>query len=73
MLESLFKKILQHRCFPGNITKFLKTDYFIEHLRWLLLVKEYLGLFQGRGTNLDLREYELSLELFLAIPLKVFV
>ena len=34
-------------CFPVNIVKFLRTDCFIEHLRWLLLdmlllnVKEY--------------------------------
>ena len=49
MLESLFnnivglkacnfiKKRLQHRCFPLNIAKFLKTAFFIEHLYWLLL------------------------------------
>ena len=24
-------------CFPVNFTKFLRTHYFIEHLRWLLL------------------------------------
>ena len=45
MLESLFNKVadpkfynfikkrLQHRCFPVNIAKFLKTPYFEEHLR----------------------------------------
>ena len=27
----------QHSCFPVNIAKFLKTAFFIEHLRWLLL------------------------------------
>ena len=26
-----------HMCFPKNIAKFLRTDFFIEHLRWLLL------------------------------------
>ena len=28
----LSKKRLQHRCFPVNIAKFLKTALFIEHL-----------------------------------------
>ena len=27
----------RHRCFPVNITKFLRTASFIEHLWWLLL------------------------------------
>ena len=49
MLDSLFKKVvgleackyikrkLQHRCFPVNIAKFLRTAFSIEHLWWLLL------------------------------------
>ena len=28
---------LWHRCFPVNFTKFLRTPFFTEHLRWLLL------------------------------------
>ena len=24
-------------CFPGKLVKFLRTTFFIEHLRWLLL------------------------------------
>ena len=48
-LESLFNKVaglqrynfikkkLQHRIFPVNIAKFLRTVLFIEHLWWLLL------------------------------------
>ena len=48
-LESLFNKVpvlqacnfikkrLQQSCFPVNIAKFLRTLFFIEHLRWLLL------------------------------------
>ena len=31
------KKKLQHRCFPVNIAKFLRTAFFTEQLRWLLL------------------------------------
>ena len=50
MLESLFnivsglqacnfiKKRLQHRCFLVNIANFLRTVFFVENLRWLLLV-----------------------------------
>ena len=29
---TLLKKRLQHRCFPVNIAKFLRTSFFIEHL-----------------------------------------
>ena len=48
-LESLFNKVpvlqacnfikmkLQQRCFPANIAKFLRTAFFIEHFRYLLL------------------------------------
>ena len=31
------KKKLQHSCFPVNFEKFLRTAFFIEHLRWLPL------------------------------------
>ena len=34
---NFINKKLQHRCFPVNITKFLRTTFFIEHLWWLLL------------------------------------
>ena len=33
---TFIKKRLQHRCFPLDIAKFLRTAFFIEHLRWLL-------------------------------------
>ena len=54
MLESLFDKVaglkvcnfikkrLQHRCFPVNIAKFLRTVFFIEHHWWLLLFSAYI-------------------------------
>ena len=35
---TLLKKSLCHRCFPVNFAKFLKTRFFTEHLRWLLLI-----------------------------------
>ena len=31
------QKRLQHKCFPENIAKFLRTAFFIQHLWWLLL------------------------------------
>ena len=34
---SIIKKYLQRRCFPVNITKFLRTAFLIDHLVWLLL------------------------------------
>ena len=34
----LLKKKLRHRCFPVNFSKFLKTHFFVELLRWLLLL-----------------------------------
>ena len=36
-LKQWRKKRLRHRCFSVNITKFLRTPFFIEHHRWLLL------------------------------------
>ena len=37
--DNFIKKRLWHRCFPVNFTKFLRTLFLTEHLRWLLLVK----------------------------------
>ena len=36
-LVKLLKKRLWHRCFPVNFAKSLRTPFFTEHLRWLLL------------------------------------
>ena len=36
-LATLLKKRLQHRCFPVNFVKFLKTPFSIEQLWWVLL------------------------------------
>ena len=50
MLNSLFNKVaglqvcsvikqrLQHRCFPVKFAKLLRTNFFTEHPRWLLLI-----------------------------------
>ena len=34
---NFIKKRLQHRCFPVNIAKLLRTAFFIEHLPWQFL------------------------------------
>ena len=39
---TLLKKRLWDWCFPVNFAKFLRTPFFIEHLRWLLLWVEAL-------------------------------
>ena len=31
------KNRLQHKCFSVKFAKYLRTTFFIEHLRWLLL------------------------------------
>ena len=36
-LRAGLKKKLWHRCFPVSFAKFLRTPFFTEHLRWLLL------------------------------------
>ena len=38
------KKRHQHRCFLVNIEEFLRTAFFIEHLRWLLLLSPNLRI-----------------------------
>ena len=40
---TVLKKILRNKCFPVNFAKFLRTPFFTDHLRWLLLIL-YLSL-----------------------------
>ena len=35
---NFIKKRFQHRCFPVKFAKFLRTPFFTEYLRWLLLM-----------------------------------
>ena len=39
LIKLQFKKRLWNRCFSVNIAKILRTAFFIEHFRWLPLVK----------------------------------
>ena len=44
-LQACFiKKRLRNRCFPVNFAKFLRTPFYIEHLRWLLLQMENFSI-----------------------------
>ena len=36
LMPATFKKWIWHRCFAVNFVQFLRTTFFIEHLRWLL-------------------------------------
>ena len=40
---NFIKKGPWHRCFPVNFAKFLKTLFFAELFRWLLLLFHFLG------------------------------
>ena len=53
MLESLFNKVterLQHKRFPANIAKFLRTAFFIEHLR--LVFSRFFDILGNMSTYL---------------------
>ena len=56
LFATLLKRRLWCRCFPMNFTKFLRTHFLIEHLRWLLLKLEFLKIvFSSMGNpNLQL-------------------
>ena len=41
----LHRKRLQRRCFPVKFAKFVRTPFFTEHLRWLLLHLRWLLLY----------------------------
>ena len=49
--SSFIKKRLWHSCFPVNFEKFLRTPFFIEHLRWLPLPVALNGLMQGMSQR----------------------
>ena len=48
---NFIKKRLQHRCFPVNIGKLLRTDFLIEHHRWLLLSELTVQYWASVSTN----------------------
>ena len=54
---NFFKKKFQHRCFPVNFAKFLRTAFFIKHLRWLLLKHTSYFLQRSIITTRQLESY----------------
>ena len=57
MLKSLFDKVAgPEACFPVNFAKLLRTRFFTEQLRWLLLIfLDYIILYQTRMAHPLLR------------------
>ena len=53
MLESLFNKAARpEACFPVSSEKLLRTSFFTEQLRWLLLIiLDYMILYQARTAH----------------------
>ena len=47
---TLLKKRFWDRCFPVNFTKFLRTPFFTEQLRWLLFLFQYFLTFAVSST-----------------------
>ena len=60
-LWTLLKKRPQHRCFPVNIAKFLKTGFFIQHLWWLLLMYYQTPVVLMEPTPLTVRHRKVIL------------
>ena len=52
------KKGIWQRCFPVNFAKFLRTNFFTEHLQWLLVC---VILWQDIVTLIELHAYNLKL------------
>ena len=46
---NFIKKKLQRRCFPKNLSKFLRTPFFKDHIRWLLNKLKSISLCQVRN------------------------
>ena len=50
---NIIKKRLRHRCFPVKFAKLLRTTFFTEHLRWLLLIFEVVTLKNVETTQVE--------------------
>ena len=61
VLRPRLKKRLWHRCFPVNFVKFLRTSFFTEHLRWLILVITVNLLLTSRIVKMWFRTYNKNL------------
>ena len=50
-VKKLSFKILQHRCFPADFAKLLRTPLFTEQLRWLILGFVLTSIFLSFMSN----------------------
>ena len=53
-VAGLLKRRIEHRCFPVNFAKFLRTPFFIEHLWWLLLLLLYFEKVSAKNYPIHL-------------------
>ena len=53
LLQNVFKKRLQHRCFSVKFAKFLRTTFFTEHLRCLFLSNQMTPRKIGELISID--------------------
>ena len=64
LMKALLKNRLWHRCFPVNFTKFLRTSFLTERLRWLLLVSSLDTILIEFWQNSKYFNISVMLELF---------
>ena len=56
---TLLKKRLWYSCFPVNFAKFLRTPFFTEHLRWLLMLLDEIQITKkDESTRIEKRKFE---------------
>ena len=71
--SNYIKRRLQHRCFRVNIIKFLRTAFYIERLRWLLLNPCYHGYFGFNIAVADSLEQQTNKMCQRSLKIKRFV
>ena len=66
---NIIKKRLQHRSFPVNIAKFLRTAFFIVYLWWLLLHfdKNVVNLDRDKSLANNIESSDIIVPVFNAI------
>ena len=51
------KVLLEIWCFPANFAKFLSSPFFIEHLRWLLLLIQLQDEYEAISLRKNVSQY----------------
>ena len=71
---NFINEVLQRRCFPVNMVKFLRTAFFLEHLRWLLLdLLMTSRYFFGQLNNVFIIVFPRSIDINLLVNIRTFV